>query len=62
MRAKVLATNEQLSHDDSMVCRAAQGPNPPFGSRQGWRVDGKGLVLWVPGGGGLKTTHVGPVA
>lgn len=62
MRAVVLAADEQLCHDHSVVGSATQGSDPPLGSCQGGRVNSEGLVLRVPGGGGLQSTHIRAVA
>ena len=57
-----LALEDQLRHDDGVVCGAAEGANPPLGRCQMGRVDGKRLVVLVPRRRRLESSHVGPVA
>lgn len=60
--SKGLAIENELRHNHSVVCGAAQRANPPFGGGEMRRVNDEGLVGWVPGCGGLKTTYVGAVS
>ena len=62
VRTVVLATDIQLSHDHRVVGSAAEGTNPPLRGSECGRVDGEGLVIGVPGGGGLETADIGSVA
>ncbi|KAI7515060.1 acyl-CoA oxidase [Hortaea werneckii] len=57
-----LASNDELGHDDGMVGGAAERANPPLAGGQGRGVDGEGLVVGIPGGGGLQPADVGAVA
>ena len=61
-RAVGLALNDELGHDDGVVCRAAEGPDPPFAGGQVRRVQCEGLVVLVPDGCCLESTNVGSVA
>ena len=54
-----LAVENELRHNNGVVCGTAQRANPPFGGGKMGRVNDEGLVGRVPGGGGLKTTDVG---
>ena len=60
--AIALAVENQLSHNNSMCCGAAEGADPPLGCGQVRAVNNEGLVGWIPCGGGLETAHVGAVA
>lgn len=62
VRAVWLALDDELSHDDSVVCSAAEGTDPPFRGGQGGRVDDESLVLLVPCGRRLESSDVGAVA
>lgn len=62
VRTEVLSADEQLGHHNGMVCSATKRSNPPLGGSQGRRVNGEGLVIGIPGGGGLETTNVRAMA
>lgn len=62
VRSVGLALDDQLGHNAGVVGHLSERANPPLARRDMRRVDGEGLVLGVPGGGGLETTHVGSVA
>lgn len=61
MRTVVLATDIELSHDHSVVGSATEGTDPPLGGSECGGIDGEGLVIGVPGGGGLEAADIGSV-
>lgn len=61
VRTVVLPTDEQLRHHDGMVGRTTQRPNPPLRRGQRRRMDRERLVILVPRGRGLQTTHIRPM-
>lgn len=56
------AVDDELGHDNRMVGSPSQGSNPPLAGGQMGRVDGEGLVVFVPSSGCFETTDVGAVA
>jgi len=56
-----LAAEDELSHNDCVVCSATEGTDPPLGSGKMWGVNGECLVIWVPCSGSFQSSNVGTV-
>jgi len=61
VRTVGFALDDKLSHDDCVVGSAAERADPPLGRCQAWRVNGKRLILCIPGRSCLQTSYVRPV-
>jgi len=53
-----LAAEDELGHDDRIVCSATEGTDPPLRSSKMWGVNCECLIVWVPCGSGLKTSDI----
>lgn len=58
-RSIALTANNQLCHNNGVICGSSKRANPPFACCEMWGMDCECLVFWIPGSCCLQTTDIG---